>query len=353
MGTSRVRCEGSSWTAEQQEAIRAAVEAIAASPGFASAPRRTALLRYVVERTLAGEGGQLTEYGIALDVLGRPSTFDPRTESAVRTEAARLRQKLAEYYWGEGKEATTVIQLPARSYVAAFEFREAAASSPVAEARRGRRRWLAPAAVAACLVVGVLATRVIGKAPGAAGAPSGAVRVNGVCMVGNCVSPHTLELRESATTKFDFVYTCANTDRYQIAGKFVAANSVAGWSTPYTVTYLGNAQGGPSATDVLTIDLIESFESLSMDRKRRSGTQGLHGSFDGPIAKTSSMGGYFLYDNQPMPMLGPFSPPADFSTQSGAVSLEPLGNPYINAMRRVMTFGAGSGVGAVIRNAIP
>jgi len=50
--------------------ISARLKRILAFPGFAAAARRTLLLRYIVEKTLAGEGERITEYGIGLDVFG-------------------------------------------------------------------------------------------------------------------------------------------------------------------------------------------------------------------------------------------------------------------------------------------
>ena len=43
------------------EAVRDQLERVLASEAFASAGRHTRLLRYLVERTLAGEGDQLKE----------------------------------------------------------------------------------------------------------------------------------------------------------------------------------------------------------------------------------------------------------------------------------------------------
>jgi hypothetical protein len=40
---------------------------------------------------------------IALEVFGRRPDYDPRLDSIVRTEAARLRARLAEYYAGAGR----------------------------------------------------------------------------------------------------------------------------------------------------------------------------------------------------------------------------------------------------------
>jgi TolB-like protein/Tfp pilus assembly protein PilF len=132
--------------------IRAALDRILASAGFATAPRRTLLLRYLVEQTLAGGGEQITEYGIGLDVFGRPASFDPRTDSIVRTETSRLRQKLREYYAGPGSAEALLIEIPQRSYAAVITKREtpAAIAVPPAPTRRSRYAlaWIALGAVA-------------------------------------------------------------------------------------------------------------------------------------------------------------------------------------------------------------
>jgi hypothetical protein len=70
------------------------------------------LLKFLAERSAAGEADQLKEYTIAVDALAKPSTYDPRHDSAVRIQIGRLRQKLAEYYRTEGKDDLLVIDLP-------------------------------------------------------------------------------------------------------------------------------------------------------------------------------------------------------------------------------------------------
>lgn len=114
-------------SAAQQEAVRNHLEVVISSPAFGSSVRRAQLLRYLVDKTLAGEESQTGEYAIGVDVLGRPKTFDPRTESIVRTEMTRLRQKLKDYYGAvetEGSACPVAIELPLRSYVPVFVFRE-------------------------------------------------------------------------------------------------------------------------------------------------------------------------------------------------------------------------------------
>jgi TolB-like protein len=138
-------------------AVLDALGRILRSPGFQNSARRGQLLRYVVERTLAGEAGAISEYGIGIDVFGKPPSFDPRLESIVRTEFSRLRQKLAEYYAGAGCAEPVIIAFPPRSYVPEFTFGAVPArASGLRPAGPGssRRRAVAVVAVALCIVAG-------------------------------------------------------------------------------------------------------------------------------------------------------------------------------------------------------
>lgn len=100
------------------------LERILAANTFANAGRISRLLRYVVERTLAGEGDQLKEYVVGVEVFDRNETYDPRLDSIVRVEARRLRSKLEEYYQGPGKDDPVVITIPRGSYFATFAERK-------------------------------------------------------------------------------------------------------------------------------------------------------------------------------------------------------------------------------------
>ncbi len=102
------------------EEIRAALERILASQGFCRAPRLQALLRYVVERTLAGQADRIKGLAIAMDVLGRGPDFDPARDSVVRVEMGRLRQALAAYYAGPGRDDPVRIIIPKGTYVPRF-----------------------------------------------------------------------------------------------------------------------------------------------------------------------------------------------------------------------------------------
>ncbi|MGH9657081.1 MAG: hypothetical protein ACRD96_00975, partial [Bryobacteraceae bacterium] len=98
-------------------AVRAELEAILASSGFAGAGRLSRFLRFAVEKTLAGEGADLKEYLIGLEVYGRKENFDPREDSIVRVEASRLRAKLGEYYDAAGRGAVVRIRLHKGGYL--------------------------------------------------------------------------------------------------------------------------------------------------------------------------------------------------------------------------------------------
>ena len=121
--------------------ITAELERILASKGFATAGRLSRLLRYVVERTVAGEAGQLKEYAVGVEVFDRDDKYDPRLDSIVRVEAGRLRSRLDEYYNGEGAASPIRISLPRGGYVAQFETREVT-TAPVPVAPKGRA-WAA------------------------------------------------------------------------------------------------------------------------------------------------------------------------------------------------------------------
>jgi hypothetical protein len=111
--------------------VRSELDRILASKGFAGAGRLSKLLRYAVERTLAGETDQLKEYSVGIEVFERDQNYDPRLDSIVRVEAGRLRSRLDDYYNGDGASSTIRIGLPRGGYSAHFERK---GESPVAAA---------------------------------------------------------------------------------------------------------------------------------------------------------------------------------------------------------------------------
>jgi hypothetical protein len=65
------------------------------------------------------------EYQIATEVFGRSAHFDPQSDSTVRVQVGRLRNKLAEYYSSDGMDDPVVVELPKGSYVLSFHPRTA------------------------------------------------------------------------------------------------------------------------------------------------------------------------------------------------------------------------------------
>jgi TolB-like protein len=121
--------------------VRAELDRILASKGFASAGRLSRLLRYVVDKTLANEGNQLKEYVVGVEVFDRDDKYDPRLDSIVRVEAGRLRSRLDEYYSAEGANAAVRISLPRGGYVARFEGRGEPTVPPAPESPSRPRAW--------------------------------------------------------------------------------------------------------------------------------------------------------------------------------------------------------------------
>lgn len=108
-------------------AVREALERLVASESFSRSDRARKLLRYLVERELAGEAERLKGFAIAVDVFGRDAEFDSATDAVVRVQAGRLRELLAQYYAGEGTDDPVRIAVPRGSYVPTYE---AAAECP-------------------------------------------------------------------------------------------------------------------------------------------------------------------------------------------------------------------------------
>jgi TolB-like protein len=159
-----------------EEDVRRQLDRLLASAPFANAGRMSRFLRFVVEQALAGDGGRLKEYVIGIEVFDRDADYDPRVDSIVRVEAARLRAKLAEYHAGEGIGDPVVLTLPKGGYAPVAIFRGAAArlpgepapavshattaaDPPAQPASRSRRGWALGTALAgaAALAVGVWA----------------------------------------------------------------------------------------------------------------------------------------------------------------------------------------------------
>ena len=141
--------------------VRAELDRILAAKGFAGAGRISKLLRYAVEKTLAGATDQLKEYVVGIEVFERDEKYDPRLDSIVRVEAGRLRSKLDEFYNTDGAASPIRISLPKGGYAAHFARSEGpqppvSSAAEAAAAAPARRSW-STIPLAAVLIVAVAA----------------------------------------------------------------------------------------------------------------------------------------------------------------------------------------------------
>src|ERR1017187_3966723 len=82
-------------------AIRAELDRILASEEFCGSERRSCLLKYLVEKVLAGE--PVKEYVIGVEALEKDPNYDPRIDPVVRVEMGRVRLRLGKEHGGERK----------------------------------------------------------------------------------------------------------------------------------------------------------------------------------------------------------------------------------------------------------
>jgi adenylate cyclase len=111
-----------------KKAVREQLDRIFRSGPFVHSPRRQRFLQYIVNEALAGRAERLKGYNIGLEVFGRPETFDSVADPIVRIEAARLREKLREYYSAIGRRDPIRIDLPKGAYTPQIRFRHRDAS---------------------------------------------------------------------------------------------------------------------------------------------------------------------------------------------------------------------------------
>jgi uncharacterized protein (TIGR03437 family) len=179
-----------------------------------------------------------------------------------------------------------------------------------------------------------------------------AVKVNGTCMIGNCTTPDTLNVGQTLDQPFNFTYTLANGDMYQIQGILAHQNNGgtewSNYGAQLLVTYLGNRSGTTalSGADVVTVDFLQNFQNAGVTSAYGSYT--LIGDFVGPIASPgSSVARTVFFNNAPFPTLGPVSPPPNMFSESFQDAPNYVsGSLMLYDSRWTFSFGAGSGPGA-------
>ena len=98
------------------EEVTGELQRIIFSTDFPASPRNRKFLKFVVERTLADPGREISAYDVATQVFGRPDTFNPSKDPIVRIEASKLRRDLQTYYLKSGGAHGMRIEIPLGGY---------------------------------------------------------------------------------------------------------------------------------------------------------------------------------------------------------------------------------------------
>jgi hypothetical protein len=109
----------------QSETLVSQVERILRSEELRTSDVLRQILRFLLEKSISGEADQLKEYTVAIEGLGKSVNYDPQHNSAVRIQVSRLRQKLAEYYRGSGKDDLVIVEIPKGRFKLSCEIRQA------------------------------------------------------------------------------------------------------------------------------------------------------------------------------------------------------------------------------------
>lgn len=111
---------GESTCGPEPELVRRTLAALLQSEQFSNSLHLCEFLKYSVEQTLAGNEARVNEYAVATEALGRAPSYDSRTDTIVRVQAGRLRQRLTEFYAQHGDEVPLRIEMPRGSYTVRF-----------------------------------------------------------------------------------------------------------------------------------------------------------------------------------------------------------------------------------------
>ncbi|HKE20748.1 MAG TPA: hypothetical protein VKB88_00070 [Bryobacteraceae bacterium] len=134
-------------------AIGRQLERVLASPHLCQSKRCQALLKHVVEAYLDGCLDKVKERCIGFEVFQRDADYDTSRDSIVRTTAAEVRKRLAQYYLEPEHEHELRIILPHGSYSPEFRVAPVPVAAAPPKAHQGR---LTPVTIvsAAALVLG-------------------------------------------------------------------------------------------------------------------------------------------------------------------------------------------------------
>ena len=107
------------------------IQRVLQSVAFRNAATLQQLLQFLALRALDhSQQEPLKEYTIGVEAFGRTQDFDPKTDTIVRVQIHRLRQKLKEYYDSDGSRDPILIEIPKGHYLPRFELQSTSARGP-------------------------------------------------------------------------------------------------------------------------------------------------------------------------------------------------------------------------------
>src|SRR5438105_708189 len=100
--------------------VRNELQMVLGSRAFRQSRGLAKLLRYICSKAMLEDAEPITEYTIAVDVLGKAQDFKESKDAGVRVEVHRLRKRLADYYEQEGAQDCIRIVIPTGQYTPQF-----------------------------------------------------------------------------------------------------------------------------------------------------------------------------------------------------------------------------------------
>lgn len=181
-----------------------------------------------------------------------------------------------------------------------------------------------------------------------------AIQVNGTCEVNFCggaaLDISALKLNQSvSTTSFDFFFTFANTDEYEISGTYAASYDATN-GTVIQVTaiadYVTNGTASASAADVLTLDYLQHYQNVGPGTWDGTYTESVPVTIGANVGAGTSVSADLFWDGQGVGVIGPFTGPGSYY---GAASnnLTGLTGAFLDAdFQYTFNFAAGAQAGA-------
>lgn len=120
---------------------REALGRVLASGSFANRPRLREFLEYVTREAMEGRAEEVKEQSIGVAVFGRAQGYNASDDTIVRVTARQLRQKLDEYYAGEGKGDAWRLRIPRGGYVPVLEGAPVVSDSVAVVVMPQRKSW--------------------------------------------------------------------------------------------------------------------------------------------------------------------------------------------------------------------